>query len=347
MKYLYIRTSYLFQIVALLAISVMVHSCSKDSDGSNFSEPGSPVFNSISIDSASNGTVVYITGTGLGDIRSIIFDKKSVPAIINPTLNTATSIVFNVPDTAKGGPQNIILTNSQGNSISVPFKVMAFANIADVSPAKDFMTGSTLTLKGVNLEDVSEVKLTGTNDKAKIITKEEKKLVIEMPVTAKPRSTLDITNSTGTTTTSQEFVSVANARVVYDDALKSGFQSWSWGVDKINLSFTGDKVCGTSSLSSGWTGAWGGLQLGGGMIDLTGMEYLTFYVKGGAANQAYTIFLDWGPQIQVNVPKGVWTYYRYKLSTLAPGKAKVENFTIQINGDPVDGNLWDNIMFIK
>ena len=94
------------------------------------------------------------------------------------------------------------------------------------------MTGSTLTLKGVNLEDVSEVKLTGTNDKAKIITKEEKKLVIEMPVTAKPRSTLDITNSTGTTTTSQEFVSVANARVVYDDALKSGFQSWSWGVDK-------------------------------------------------------------------------------------------------------------------
>ncbi len=254
MKKYFINTINNLPFVVMLAAIVLINSCSKDSDGSNFSKAGDPVFAAISIDSGANGALVYITGTGLGDMRSIIFSNKDVPASITPTLNTSSSIVFHVPDTAYGGNQNIILTNSQGKSITVPFKVLAFATVSSVSPSTDFATGSVLTLTGVNLSDVTTVKLTGTSDVATVVSKTKKQLVIQMPSTTKSRSTLDITNATGTSTTTQEFVSVANARVVYDDALQNGFQSWSWGVDKINFSNTSEIKCGNFSMDAGWTG---------------------------------------------------------------------------------------------
>lgn len=334
-------------VVFLLAAIVLMNSCSKDNDGANFSKPGDPVFSAISIDSGANGALVYVVGTGLGDMRSIIFSNQNVPAIITPTLNTATSVVFRVPDTAYGGKQNIVLTNSLGKSITVPFKVLAFATVSSVSPSNDFVTNSVITLSGVNLSDVTAVKLTGTSDVATIVSKTKKQLVIKMPSTTKSRATLDITNATGTSTTTQEFVSVANARVVYDDALQNGFQSWSWGVDNINFSNTSETMCGSYSMNAGWTGSWGGLQFGGGSIDLTGMTYLTFYVKGSAADQKYQIWLDWGPTTVITVPKNVWTYYRFKLSDFAPGKTSVGTFIVQIQGDAVSGNLWDDIMFVK
>lgn len=346
-KNTYINRKHLLSFIIIFAAIVCISSCSKDSDGSNFSSPGTPVFGKISVDSGANGAIVSITGTGLGDIRSVVFSNQSVPALITPTLNTETSIIFRVPDTAYGGKQNIVLTNSAGKSISVPFKVLAFANVSSVSPSQDFMTGSEITLIGVNLLDVTNVKLTGTTDNATIVSKTQKKLVIKMPATTKPRSTLDITNATGLSTTTQEFVSVANARVVYDEALQNGFQSWSWGVDKINFSNSSEKMCGSYSMDAGWTGGWGGLQFGGGNIDLTGMNYLAFYVKGSAADQKYQVWLDWGPTTVITVPKNVWTYFRFKLSDLAPGKTSVSTFIVQIQGDPVSGNYWDDIMFIK
>ncbi len=303
-------------------VSMLLYSCKKDSDGANFSVSGNPVFGSINIDSGAGGSTVAITGSGLGDMRSVVFSNAAVPASITPTLNAENSIIFKVPDTAYGGPQNIVLTNSEGKSITVPFKVLAFARILNVSPAQDFLPGSEITLSGTNLADVSDVRLTGTTDKATIISKTQKKLVVKMPVTTSSRATLDITNATGLSKTTQEFVSVANARVVYDDALQSGFQNWSWGTDNINFSNSSNKVCGNYSLDAGWTGAWGGLQLGGGNIDLTGMNYMSFYVKGGAVDSKYMVTLDWGPQRIISVPKEVWTYFRIKLSEYAPGVNK-------------------------
>lgn len=334
-------------LLAVIASSVLFYSCKKDNDGSNFSSPGNPVFNAINIDSGAAGTVLSITGTGLGDMRTVIFSNQNVPALITPTLNTDKSIIFNVPDTAYGGNQDILLTNSNGKSITVPFKVLAYANVSAVSPSQDFVTGSEITLTGINLLDVSEVKLTGTNDKATIVSQSQKKLVIKMPATTQSRATLDITNATGITKTTQEFVSVENARLVYGDALESGFQNWSWGTDNINFSNGANKVCGDYSLDAGWSGAWGGIQLGGGTIDLTGMNYMSFYVKGGAADQKYLVTLDWGPQKVITVPKEVWTYFRFKLSEFAPGVTQVNTFIVQIQGDPVTGNLWDDIMFFK
>lgn len=340
------NTINLLPAIIIFTACVLFYSCAKDSDGSNFSKVGTPAFLSISNDSAANGAVIYVTGTGLGDIRSIIFDKENVPARITPTLNTSSSIIFNVPDTAKGGQQNIILTNSNGQSITIPFKVMAFAKVTASAPAQDFITGTELTLTGVNLDDVTDVKLTGSTDHPVIVSKGKKQLVLKMPATTKHRATLDITNATGTSTTALEFVSVENAKTVYTDQLDNNFQSWSWSLDNANFGYTTDKICGTRSFYGGYTGAWGGIQLGNGSLDVSDRTYLTFYAKGVDVDVPLQMNLNWGGWKDVTVPKNVWTYFRLKISDIAPGVTTVTFVNFQIKGDPYNV-IFDDIMFIK
>jgi len=58
-----------------LAIAIEFSACIKDTDGSPEVQAGTPVLGTVTPTEASGGTVVTITGTGLGDFRSIIFDN--------------------------------------------------------------------------------------------------------------------------------------------------------------------------------------------------------------------------------------------------------------------------------
>src|SRR6218665_386901 len=117
-------------IISLLSFSLIlgftVSSCTEDTDGRPQIGPGTPKSSGIKPDSAAGGTVLTLTGTGLGDMRSIVFEKNNVPAGFQPTLNTGEALIFRVPEDAAGGDQNIIFTNSAGAKLSVPFKVLAF-----------------------------------------------------------------------------------------------------------------------------------------------------------------------------------------------------------------------------
>ncbi|RYF62531.1 MAG: cell shape determination protein CcmA, partial [Cytophagaceae bacterium] len=112
--------------VLTLATGLAISSCQKDTDGSPQIGPGNPVATKVMPDSAAGGTLVTLTGTGLGDIRTIMFEKQNVPAGFQTTLNTDGAIMFRVPTEAAGGKQNIMLTNSAGQTLTVPFKVLAF-----------------------------------------------------------------------------------------------------------------------------------------------------------------------------------------------------------------------------
>ncbi|MFT4092963.1 MAG: hypothetical protein QM640_04935 [Niabella sp.] len=344
---------YLYKISALQAIAFAVlfttlYSCKKDADGANLSSASDKmVIEAVSVDSAANGAVIYVTGTGLGGISTITFSNNNIPAAVVPTLNTSTSVVFSVPDTAWGGEQYIVFTNTKGVKDSIDFIVLAYPTITAVSRGYDFITGTIDTLTGTNLGDVTSVKLSGTSDYATIISQTQKQLIIEMPATSVSRASLEVTNATGTSTTTFELVSVENALVIYDDALENSFQSWSWGTDNINLSNASDKICGSYSLDAGWSSSWGGLQLGGGTIDLTDMTYFSFYAKGSSVDQVYKIWFNWTTYVEVTVPADEWTYFKYKVSDVASGITSLTNFTIQIEGDAVTGNYWDDIMFFK
>ncbi|MBL7741550.1 MAG: IPT/TIG domain-containing protein [Chitinophagaceae bacterium] len=331
----------------LLTVSIILISCEKDGDGSPDMSAGDMSSGTIAPNSAAGGEVITLTGTGIGQIRSIVFDKNNVPAPFTSTLNTETHLVFRVPDTAFGGPQNVIFTNSEGKTLSVPFGVIALPNITSAFPT-DFEAGTVVTIKGNNLDDVTSVVLDGTTDAATIVSKTRKEMVITMPASTADRAKLKITNSSGNRVTDMEFVNVTRALTVFTDQLNNGFDSWSWGG-----TFTAsneDKITGAACMKAAYdpAGSWGGMQLGnGGSINITGYRYFAFWVKGADIDKNVQFWLNWGHQKVITVPANKWTYFRYELATQYAGvSTSINNVTFQIF-DAGKTLLFDNIMFFK
>lgn len=81
------------------------------------------------------------------------------------------------------------------------------------------------------------------------------------------------------------FAAVANAQTnqnIYDDALQSFWQNWSWaGTDTGSTAYVHS---GTKSLKVSYAGAWQALYLHHDPIDTSGYSALTFWVNGGAVN---------------------------------------------------------------
>lgn len=308
----------------MLTVSLLTCACRKDSDGSPDMKPGNLQVGTIAPDSASGGTLLVVKGTGLGAIRSIMFEKGNVPASFYTTLNTETVIQFRVPDTAYGGPQNIVFKNSAGDSTLVPFKVLAFASV-NAASNYDFTGGSEITLSGNNLEDVISVSLTGTSDEATIVSANKKSLVIKMPSSTVNRATLDIVNSTGLSTTTQEFINIDQAYQIFTDNYANGFGDGSWGSGAF-ISTTEYKT-GTASVAKTYQkGNWHLINFANWWPGCAneGYKYLTFWVKG--ASEDYTLYLTgdkraagFGNSDQstpVNVPANLWTYFKFNITDI-------------------------------
>lgn len=309
----------------LLSLSLTFSSCIKDKDGTPDAKAGTPVAIAITPDNAAGGEVVTINGTGLGDIRSIVFDNNNVPAQFYSTLNTETNIVFRVPDTAFGGPQNIILTNSAGRSVTVPFKVLAFPGITDASTYS--FTGDTeITLTGNNLDDVSKVVLTGSTDEATILSASRKSLVIRMPASEMDRVSLDITNATGTITTTHEFINVDKALKIFTDSYGPDFGDGSWG--DAGFISTAEYRIGSASIGKKYAaGNWHLINFVNWWPSVASdpnYKFMSFWIKG--ASKDYSLYItsdkaeggfgNFDEDNKVNVPANVWTYYKIPLSQL-------------------------------
>jgi len=338
----------LFNKIILLTATVIValSSCKKDSDGSPDYKAGNPATSiGIKPDSGSGGAMLTLTGTSLGQMRSIVFDNKNVPAPFQSTLNTEENIIFRVPDTAYGGPQNIIFTNVDGKTLKVPFRVLAYPVSSIVFPT-DFEAGTVVTITGSNLDDVTSVVLNGTADAATIVSKKRGELVITMPATTLTRGFLKLTNATGSIVTTQEMVNVSKATIVFDELLQNGFQDWGWGGSYAPS--TDFKITGTKSLKAAYdpSGSWGGIQWGGGSINLTTEKYFTFWAKGADVDKNVNVNLNWNNTKTITVPANKWTYFKYTLATDFPGTTSVNTVVFQIN-DAGKTIYLDNVMFVK
>ncbi len=331
--------------IVTLLFAVCFTSCKKDSDGSPDYKAGDPVSTSVSPVTGGGGTSVTIQGSGLGQMRTIVFDKNNVPAPFVTTLNAENSVIFRVPDTAFGGPQKIVLTNSEGKTLTVDFNVIALPGVSTAFPT-DFQANSLITLNGINLEAVSAVVFDGTTTACTIVSQSRKQMVIRMPATTVTRGKLKLTNSSGDKVTDMEFVNVDQAQCVFKDDLTNGFQSWSWGGNF--AASTVDKITGTSCMKADYdpAGSWGGMQLGGGAINTTGYKYFSFWIKGTDADKNIQFWLNWSNQKVLTIPANKWTYFRYELATDFPGVTNVDNVTFQIHNEGKTV-LFDNIMFFK
>lgn len=336
----------------LLTAMFTMNACKKDTDGSPQIKPGNLMADAIAPDSAAGGALLTLTGSGLGDIRSIVFSNDSVPAPFYSTLNTETALVFRVPDTASGGDQNIIFTNSTGKTLVVPFKVLAYPNVTSAFPT-DFEQGTNVTLTGNNLADVSKVVIEGTTDEATIVSQSKKQMVIQMPASSVNRGFLRITNASGDIVTTQEFTDVTNATQVFTEDFVNPAQSWSWGGEytpSADVAITGAK-----SLKAAYdpAGAWGGLQIGMGseLMLPSGTKYVSFWVKGADEDKNVTFQVKgnyWSTDNAevITVPANKWTYFRKEISSFMPGVSSVSVIVFQIH-DAGKTLYFDNIMFVK
>lgn len=351
-------------IVTLLT-GFLISSCEKDTDGSPQIGPGNPVAAKIFPDSAAGGTVVTLTGSGLGDIRSIVFEKNSVPASFQSTLNTESAIIFRVPSEVAGGKQNIILTNSAGQTLNVPFRALAYPSVSSVSNY-DFTKGTEITITGNNLEDVTAVAIAdsvkGISDAATIVSKEKKTLVVKMPSTTLNRGTLSITNSTGRIRTKQEFTNVDKAYQIFTDAYGTGFQDGSWG-DAGAIS-TKEAKLGTASVGKNFQkGNWHMMAMANWSSSAIAYSadymYVTGWIKGASADYSLYLTTDAGkggfgdfiPSNKIDVKAGTWTYFKFKLSDIdfwLPGKTlKQVGFRIQGPDKQDETFYFDDLMLVK
>lgn len=350
--------------VLTLLTGFAITSCEKDTDGRPVIEPGTPVVTKMLPDSAGSGAVVTLTGTGLGDIRTIVFEKQGVQASFQPTLNTDEALIFRVPNEASGGTQNVTFTNSAGQSVSVPFKVLAYPSVTDASDF-NFTKGTVITITGNNLDDVTAVAVAdsvkGISDAATIISKAKKQLVVQMPATTLNRATLSITNGTGRIRTKQEFVNVDQAYRIFTDAYGAGFADGSWG----DAGAVSTKEAKAGSASVGKTYQKGNWHL----INFTNWSsaisyspdytYVTGWIKGASAD--YTLYLTtdasaagFGNFVEtnrINVKAGVWNYFKLKLSDIdfwQSGK-KLQQVGFRIQGpDKGDETFYfDDIVLVK
>ncbi len=334
--------------VCLLTASILFTACKKDKDGSPGYKSGDLTFKSVFPAEGGGGTMVTISGTGFGDIRTIVFDKGDVPATFNPTLNSEGNIIFRVPSDVNGGPQNIVLTNGAGKSVSVPFNGLAFPVVDDIFPT-DFEAGSIVTIKGNNLDDVTKVLLEGTTNEATVESASKKVLVIKMPASTISRAKLSITNITGELITATEMVNVDAATVVIKDGYVAPAESWSWG--GTYTASTEKALTGSGSLKAAYdpNGTWGGLQIGlpGGLSLPTGTKYFSFWAFGADVDKNFSFRID-GNVASINktitVPANKWTYFREDISSF--GLTTANMLFWQINGDGKT-IYFDNVMFFK
>lgn len=340
-------------IVCLASVTVLFSACKKDSDGSPDVKAGNPVAERISPDSAGSGTMLTLTGSGLGQMRSIVFDKNNAPALFYSTLNTSNALIFRVPDTATRGQQNIILTNSEGRILTVPFKVLPFALVKSAFPT-DFEPGTRITLTGNNLDVLSKVVLNGTTNEATIISRSMTSAVIEMPASDVAKATLVLTTTAGDKATPMDFVNVNKATVqVFTDDLVSPAQNWSWG--GTYTPSADDIVTGSKSLKAAYdpSGSWGGLKIHmGSEVTLpSGTKYFTFWAKGADEEKKVTVQVLGNEgkndnKTEITVPPGKWTYFKLECSSFMPNVASVTEIVFQIHeaGKTI---YYDNILFIK
>jgi hypothetical protein len=342
----------------VLLLMLVMSACKKNSSGGPHANPIAP-------DSAAGNATLYVTGSGLGNISSIMFSNDSVPAPFNVNFNTDGAIIFRVPDTAFGGPQNIIFTNRAGQSFSLAFNVLAFPNVTSAN-VLDFNPGDTVTLTGSNLEKITNVTYIGTSTQATILSESHHTLQIVMPATTANTTQLVLTNATGTDTSSLQFVNMANAFVIFANGnYGANIANGSWGpatIASAPIPLTRYPSFAATYDGGNWSADGFAYWSAPYFPNSSQYQYFSFYVfNSGTATYTYYItssnaaagYGNGDVSNPISIPPGVWTYFYLPISKLGIFANTSANFTQlgwYIQGPPSGTNVtlyFDDVLFVQ
>lgn len=109
---------------------------------------------------------------------------------------------------------------------------------------------------------------------------------------------------------------------IYDDALASGWQNWSWSTT-VNFANSTPAHSGTAAIAVTYDQAWAGLSLRAAPIDATQYSTVTFWVHGGASGTRQLTFFtqqsDSGGNsttVNIDAPAGAWQQVKIALTAL-------------------------------
>ncbi|MBC8035391.1 MAG: cell shape determination protein CcmA [Chitinophagaceae bacterium] len=309
--------------------------CEKNNDNQISTASSNPKVDKIDPGKGASNEVLILTGSGIGGVTSIYLEKDSIPVSFNPNFNTTTALIMRIPTDAVPGEQHILLTNSSGVSFKMPFNVLGFATITEVSNY-NFTAGINITLTGRNMADVSKITLAGTTTDVEIVSKTATSIVLKMPATDLTQTKLEITNEAGPITTTEEFVNVDKAFKIFTEGYDNGFENASWGPAEIS---TAEAKSGTISFKATYNkGNWsadGFANWSAGLPYSADYKFLSFWVKGASVD--YTLYItgdqkeggSYGNSDQtspINVKGDVWNYFKIKLSDLQLWKGGATSF---------------------
>jgi hypothetical protein len=343
MKFIITKTKAI--TIFVLAVLVLMISCKKETTVT-------AKINKVDPGKGAGNEVITLTGSGLKDVQSIVFDLGNVPASFNPNFNTDGAIIFRVPASANVGDQHIVFTNSSGYQFSVPFTVLAVPSVASAFPA-EWEAGSNVTITGNYLNSVNHVSFDASADTAIIVSATATKLVIKMPASAVNTTKLAIRNDAGITVTSFVFLNMDKQLKLFTEGLGDGMQNWSWCNATTSTDFA---VSGTTSFKAVYTKDGGqGLSFHYDFdIKTANYQSLNFWVKGGTNDNAIKVNPDavtaGSTSLLVNivVPADVWTHFVIPMSGNFDG-VTCQRFNFQITGPSgADQTLYfDNVILVK
>ncbi len=335
-------------IAAIIFISCTVNitSCKKDVNIN-------PKADEIKPDSAAGNTLLTITGSGLQNVQSAVFDLGNVPVAFNPNFNTDKAILIRVPTSANVGSQHIVFTTISGYQFSLPFTVLAIPSLTSAFPQL-WQAGSTVTLSGNYLQSASHVSIVGTSDTGTIVSAQPTKLVITLPASSVKSAKLAITNNAGTSVTPFTLVNMDQQFKFFTDDYGVGIHDYSWSSSTVS---NDPNFAIASPVSLKEVFAKGGYQ---GMSFFSDNAFATsdytslnFYIKGGTENNVLDVFTDAvqsgsGKTVKVTVPANVWTYVTIPIIGNFDGVV-CQRFDFQLEGNSdADQTLYaDDVLLVK
>ena len=367
--------------VVLLAMMVglsFLSSCEKDDTGIPAVSSGTPVITGVYLldtissykDSLITGAEPYellvIKGEHIGGAVEVFFNGYSTT--FNPTYNTNNAIIIRVPaeaPTDETATNELKIVTSHGE-VAMDFKIIAKPAVYSVDKITFGEGRGNITLKGKNFADVSSVVFTGTTEAVEIVSVTKDKIgnetmVLKFPKTTLTQVRLDITNSSGTITTSgNQFVNADEAYIIFSDTLATGFDNASWG-DPLIVN-ADEAYAGESSMSKVYAaGNWHMAALSNWWPSVeynADYKFITFAIKGGSKAMSLWIqsdasnigFGEFTDKNKIDVAPGVWNYYKIAIADLDfwyPGTT-LKQMGWRIQGpDDNETFYFDDVMLLK
>lgn len=382
-NFIFSKFTALVIFITLISVAVLT-SCIDDESGIPKISIGTPVITRVYLldtsakrrDSSIVGSepfrLIVINGQNIGGVKAAYFN--GFPTTFNPTYNTNENLIITVPggapvdSTGIGAAFNKIRLVTPNGEATFNFKLIAKPALYSTDKITFGADRGDITLKGKNLADVSKVVFTGTNTVVNIISRTKDKIgneaiTLKFPTTTVGQTTLDVTNSSGTTTTTNlQFVNADVALKIFTEGFGQSWEGGSWsGASTINSQ---EAYAGNISMSQ---------RLNGGSFHQIGFNnwspsvpysadytHLTFAIKGGAVDtplwvETNTSSLGYGQKYiaknAIIVPAKVWTYFKIPIQNLdfwVPGKT-LSQLALFARNIPATNDVYllDDVMLVK